>query len=170
MTGSYRIRHDILAAAVALGVLMTTAPAGADPATPDAVSALARRAAVVVAEDCGLEAARRAFLTPGAFLHDEIYVNVIDTNGTWRIYPPNPKNAGRSVLNVVDETGRLLVQDIIRLAREHGEGWTSYRWLNPKTNRIEDKDTYVVHVPACGLIAYVGVYRGCEGADDCSRR
>ncbi len=107
----------------------------------------------------GIDAARRTFHAPGKFRHDEIYVNVIDANGTWLVYPPNPKNEGKSVLNVRDADGKLLVQEIIRVAREEGEGWVEYRWLNPATNAIEPKATFVRHVPERGLIAYVGIYR-----------
>lgn len=146
---------------LALAVLAAGSAAAGEPAraSRDEVQALTVQAAQVVAADCALGEARERFMAPGEFLRGEVYVNVIDTNGTWRIYPPNPRNVGKSVLNAKDQDGRFLVQDIIRTAAEEGEGWVSYRWLNPATNRIEDKDSYVKAVPACGLIVYIGAYR-----------
>jgi signal transduction histidine kinase len=54
---------------------------------------------------------------------------VSNGRGTWLIYPPNPRNEGKSVLNVKDSNGKLLVQEIIQVARDKGEGWVEYHWL-----------------------------------------
>lgn len=130
----------------------------ADRPTRDDVMALTRDAARQVAEQ-GVDAARRQFHAEGRFRFGEVYVNVIDENGTWLIYPPNPRNEGKSVLNVRDADGRLVVQDILTLARDKGEGWVSYRWLNPANNRIEYKDSFVVRVSGAAQIVYIGLYR-----------
>ena len=141
-------------------VFLTQAPAMADVPKPtqDQVREITKEAAIVLASE-GLEPARRKFMAPGRFLFGEVYVNVIDENGTWLVYPPNPKNEGKSVFNVRDADGKLLVQEIIRIAKEAGEGWVEYRWLNPVSNRIEPKLTFVKRVPERGVITYVGVYR-----------
>lgn len=144
-------------------VLLLTAVAGvsalaADKPTPEQVQDLTRQAATLL-QSRDLEQARRAFHAEGQFRFGEIYVNVIDGNGTWLIYPPNPKHEGKSVLNVRDADGKLLVQDIVRMARQHGEGWVEYRWLNPVTNRIEPKASYVKQVPDKDMVVYVGMYK-----------
>ncbi|MCA1909832.1 MAG: cache domain-containing protein [Magnetospirillum sp.] len=130
----------------------------ADHPTPLQVREITLRAAALVA-DRGVDEARRAFHGAGDFRFGEIYVNVIDRNGAWVIYPPAPKNEGKSVLNVTDSDGKLLVKEIIKVAEEQGEGWVEYRWLNPASNRIEPKLTFVKRVPGKDLIAYVGLYR-----------
>lgn len=137
--------------------LALPAQAGQGP-TEDEVRDLTLRAAALVAEQ-GVEPARKIFHAPGAFRHGEIYVNVIDENGSWIVYPPNPRNEGKSVLNVIDADGVPLVREIIRIAVEKGEGWVNYRWLNPVSNRIEPKASYVKRVPARGVIVYIGHYR-----------
>ncbi len=144
--------------AAAASVLAAGGALADDVTAREGVRALTLRAAAIVAEDCGLAKARERFHASGEFRHDEIYVNVIDLNGMWRIYPPNPRLVGKSVLHATDEDGKPLVQDIIRVATGDGEGWTTYRWLNPVTNRIERKTTFVKFVPACGLVTYIGVY------------
>jgi signal transduction histidine kinase len=143
----------------AILLVACSAPAAAvDRHSPDEAKAVTLRAAAVLSKH-GIDEARRMFHADGLFKYDEIYVNVIDFNGTWLIYPPNPRNEGKSVLNVKDADGKLLVQDIIRVAQNDGEGWVEYRWLNPATNKIEMKQTFVKRVENPRVITYVGVYR-----------
>lgn len=146
--------------ALVLGALLAGAlPAGAvEKPTGDQVKELTLEAAKLL-QTRDLDQARRTFHADGPFRFGEIYVNVIDGNGTWLVYPPNPKHEGKSVLNVRDADGKLLVQDIIRTARDTGEGWVEYRWLNPVSNRIEPKLTYVKQVLGKDMIVYVGMYR-----------
>lgn len=125
---------------------------------PMMVRDLALKAAALLSEQ-GVDAARARFHEQGAFRFGEIYINVIDLNGTWIIYPPAPKNEGKSVLNVTDADGKLLVRAITQVAMDKDEGWTEYRWLNPATNRIEPKLTFVKRVQGKDMIVYVGLYR-----------
>jgi cytochrome c len=144
---------------VALVALLWGLPAlAADKPSIDEIKSLTLAAAALVATD-GVDTARERFHADGPFKYGEVYVNVIDTNGTWLVYPPVPKNEGKSVLNVKDSDGRLLVLDIIRVARDQGEGWVNYRWLNPASNRIEPKSSYVKLIPERAAIVYVGVYQ-----------
>jgi signal transduction histidine kinase len=149
-------RRALLAAAL----LLAAAPglAADQRPTPEQVRALTLKAAALVAAQ-GTDKAREAFHRDGEFRFGEIYVNVIDGNGTWLVYPPNPRNEGKSVLNARDAGGKLLVQEIIRVAGETGEGWVEYQWLNPASNRIEPKMSYVRSVPERGAIVYIGLYR-----------
>lgn len=137
---------------------LAQAPAQRDKLDPVAVRQITLQAAQLIS-DVGIDAARERFHAPGPFRFGEIYVNVIDLNGAWVVYPPAPKNEGKSVLNVTDAEGKLLVKDIIRVAMDQDEGWVEYRWLNPASNRIEPKLTFVKRVSGKDLIAYVGLYR-----------
>lgn len=141
-----------------LSLLAVPAAAAADKPTAEQAREITLKAADIIARD-GIDKARPQFHAEGPFRFGEIYVNVIDLNGTWLIYPPNPRNEGKSVLNVRDADGKLLVQDIIRTASERGEGWVEYRWLNPASNAIEQKTTFVKLIAERQVIAYVGVYK-----------
>lgn len=155
MTGWRKLAAVLLTAMLTLTV---NAAWATEKPTADEVKALTIEAAKLV-QSGGLDPARRAFHADGPFRFGEIYVNVIDGNGTWLVYPPNPKHEGKSVFNVRDADGKLLVQDIIRVARDKGEGWVEYRWLNPVSNRIEPKMSYVKAVPNKDMVVYVGMYR-----------
>lgn len=143
----------VIAAAVAAGAAF----AQAKKPTQDEVKAIAIKAADFIAAK-GVDEAAKAFVTEGEFKFGEIYVNVIDAQGNWVIYPPKPENKGKSVLNFIDEDGKELGKDILNTGLK-GEGWTEYRWKNPATNTIQPKITYVKKVPGKDLVAYVGIYK-----------
>jgi signal transduction histidine kinase len=135
--------------------------ARADDARPtaDEVKALTLQATQLVA-DKGIEPARIAFNQEGTFKHGEIYVNVIDTKGTWVIYPPKPEGVGKVILNLQDADGKFLVRDILKVADENVDGgWIEYRWKNPTTNLIQPKQSYVKKVSGTDYIVYIGVYK-----------
>jgi len=144
----------VLAAAVSVGF----AHADAKKLTQDEVKALTTKAAGLVAAQ-GIDAAAKVFNADGEFKFGEVYVNVIDMNGVWLCYPPKPEGVGKSVLNVKDADGKFLVQDIIKVAKEKGEGWVEYRWMNPATHQIQPKLTYLHRVPGKDMIAYIGIYK-----------
>jgi signal transduction histidine kinase len=147
----------LLIFAVVAGLSGTAVAQDAKP-TQDDAKALTLKAADLIAAK-GLDEAAQAFNTEGEFKHGEIYVNVIDFAGVWKVYPPRPAGVGQSVINVKDPDGRPLVQDILAVAKEKGEGWVEYRWPNPASNKIEPKITFVKRIPGQELVAYVGVYK-----------
>lgn len=153
----------LTAALIAAGTVLSaplSTPAAAQESKPtqeDAKSITLKAAELIAAK--GLDEAAKAFNAEGPFKHGEIYVNVIDFAGTWKVYPPRPAGVGQSVVNVKDPDGRFIVQDVLAVAREKDEGWVEYRWLNPASNKIEPKITYVKRVPGQELVAYVGIYK-----------
>lgn len=110
-------------------------------------------------EKNGIEAARERFHEEGEFKFGEIYVNVIDMEGVWVVFPPKPTAEGRNVSELRDVDNNPLVKNILDVARSAGEGWVRYRWHNPATRQIQLKITYVKTIPSLGLVAYVGVYQ-----------
>jgi cytochrome c len=151
----------VLALTVSLvWALVVSGPARADQVRPtqEEVEALTRKAAAIV-ETQGIQAAREIFNTDGEFKYGEIYVNLIDFKGTWLIYPPRPASIGMNVINLKDADGRFLIQDIVKVARENGEGWTEYRWINPVSNKVEMKLTYVKRIADKDIAASIGIYK-----------
>jgi signal transduction histidine kinase len=149
------VRH-LAVAAVAL-MVASAAIAQTRPTAEQAKSITLKAAELVSTQ--GVEAARPVLHQEGEFRHGEIYVNVIDFEGHWLVYPPRPAGEGQSMINVKDADGKLIVQEIIKLAKERGEGWVEYRWVNPASNRIEAKVSYVKRVPNLEVITYVGTYK-----------
>src|SRR5689334_15427272 len=131
-------------AAVCAAAIMTSATIcfAASKITPDEAKALTIEAAEQVG-DKGVDTARKTFYENGKFKHDDIYVSVIDFKGTWIIYPPKPALEGQSSTNIKDADGKLIGQELVKVATGQGEGWVEYRWMNPESNKIEPKLAFV---------------------------
>lgn len=155
MFAKFRI---LLAGLLAFGLMTGAAVAQTAKPSMDDAKAITLKAAALIA-DKGLEEAAKVFNVEGEFKFGEIYVNVIDLTGTWKVYPPRPAGVGQSVINVKDPDGKMIVQEVIKVGTGAGEGWVEYRWLNPASNKIEPKVTYVKRVAGQDLIAYVGIYK-----------
>lgn len=155
---SGRIRCCVMMAFLAF----VTCRAGAEETkfTADDAVELARAGAALI-EKVGVDEARKILHDPdGGYLKGdkELYVLVMNFKGEWVVYPPFPETEGKSALNVKDVDGKLLVQDMIAVARDKGEGWVKYRWIHPPTKKIRPKETFVVRVPNQELFSAVGIY------------
>ncbi|MBP2301639.1 cache domain-containing protein [Azospirillum picis] len=144
--------------AVSIPAVSTSSVAQDAKPTREEAKSVTLKAADLITQK-GLEEAAKAFNAEGPFKHGELYVNVIDFAGVWKVYPPRPAGVGQSVINVKDPDGRFVVQDVLAVAKDKGEGWVEYRWLNPASNKIEPKVSYVKRIPGQDLVAYVGIYR-----------
>jgi len=127
------------------------------PTVDDAKTITLKAADLIAAK--GLDEAAKVFNADGEFKFGEIYVNVIDAEGIWKVYPPKPAATGQNVSQVKDADGVFIIQEILKVAKEKGEGWVEYRWKNPASEKIEPKVTYVKQVSGQNLIAYVGIYK-----------
>ena len=81
------------------------------------------------------------------------YVNALDENG---ISVMNPIDEGRNAMEAVTEDGMKLGQTFL----ETGEkgGFFQYKWLNPQSNKIEDKIIYVQKDEKWGWTIGSGTY------------
>lgn len=147
----------IVVAVLSLVITATIAQAQTKKPTQDEIKALVIKAADLVAAK-GIDEAAKAFTTEGEFKYGEVYINVIDAQGNWVVFPPKPENKGKSVLNFIDEDGKELGKDILNTGLK-GEGWTEYRWKNPASNSIQPKITFVKKVAGKDLIVYSGIYK-----------
>ncbi|AWK87578.1 cache domain-containing protein [Azospirillum thermophilum] len=147
----------LMAGLLALSLAGAATAQDGKPTQEDAKAITLKAAELIAAR--GLDEAAKVFNADGEFKYGEIYVNVIDFAGTWKVYPPRPAGVGQSVINVKDPDGKYVVQDVLAVAKDKGEGWVEYRWLNPASNKIEPKVTYVKRVPGQELVAYVGIYK-----------
>ena len=142
---------------VALGLAGTAAAQDKKPGLDEAKAITLKAAELVKAK--GLDEASKIFNADGEYKFGEIYVNVVDTDGIWRVYPPKPAGVGQNVSQVKDADGVFIIQEILKVAKEKGEGWVEYRWKNPASEKIEPKVTYVKKVDGQDLVAYVGIYK-----------
>lgn len=95
----------------------------------------------------------------GPFIAKDAYIFVIDMDGTELVNPAFPTLQGRSLLDLKDTQGKLLVREMIQVAETRGSGWVDYMWPRPGESVSTRKSTYVSRgtlggkpvVVACGV-------------------
>ena len=86
----------------------------------------------------------------------EDYVFALDMTGVRRAYAPDPSVVGRNDIEAPDADGKPFGREILRIASTQGIGWCDFKFLNPKSGRIEPKSVYIERVG--DLILGCGIY------------
>lgn len=85
----------------------------------------------------------------------DMYVFVNDIQSGKSLAHINPRLIGHDMINMKDGNGKEYVKERIAMAKAKGHGWQSYRYYDPKTHKMEDKETYFVlhddYMVACGI-------------------
>lgn len=158
-TGHSRPGHRV-AAALALAAMLSAPPAGAAPACesagPAEAQALAERAAALL-EQAGPKRAFTTFMiADGGFIDRDLYVFVIDFDGTLWANGAFPNSVGSAAVDAHTADGHYYIREMISVAAERGTGWVEYEWINPCTGEFEPKVSYVIRVGR--FIIGVGAY------------
>jgi len=93
----------------------------------------------------------------GQFDKGELYVFAYDLKGVMVAHPKNPTLIGKNLIDVPDSEGKLFRKDIVELAKSKGSGWVEYMYLNPETNELEFKRTYLQKIG--DIIVCCGAYK-----------
>lgn len=76
--------------------------------------------------------------------HNNSYLFVVDKDGNIVAHGANVEYVGQNYKNAFDNSGRMLVQRIIRAGIMKPEGnWVKYYMINPASNDPEKKKSYV---------------------------
>ena len=119
---------------------------------PEAV-ALVERATEYRVQAGSREAFLRGLTVKENNFHDrDMYVFVLDGDGTYLAFGGNPAKVGTRVQDVPGIDGDGLTRDIVSQASE-GPGWVEYDITNPTTGKVQTKMSFVQQVD--------GVYLGC---------
>ena len=99
----------------------------------------------------------RELTNPAQGFHDrDMYVFVLDRNGTYVAFGGNPAKVGTRVQDIAGIDGSGLLQSIYNQA-EHEPGWVEYDITNPTTGRVQTKMSFVQLVD--DLAVGCGVYK-----------
>jgi signal transduction histidine kinase len=93
----------------------------------------------------------------GMFDKGELYVFAYDLQGVMVAHPKNPALIGKNLIDVPDSEGKLFRKEIVEKAKSKGSGWVDYMYLNPETNELEHKTTYLQK--AGDIILCCGAYK-----------
>lgn len=147
-----------IVAAIVIAFAFAALPASAadcDLADLDEAKALALKAAELLEKE-GPKKALVKFMVPGPFIDRDLYVFVLDMEGTLWASGAFPEGIGTNAWEAQDSGGNFFVQEMIRIAAVEGEGWVEYDFFNPCTGERSPKASYVKRVGP--LIVGVGAY------------
>lgn len=91
------------------------------------------------------------------FHHDGLYIFVYDTKGKCLAHGANSRLIGVDLSQQTDASGRKFIQDRLKLAMAAGHGWQTYKYFDPQTKAIEDKESYIEKTG--NLIIGAGLYK-----------
>jgi cytochrome c len=93
----------------------------------------------------------------GEFVKGDLYVFAFDLDGNYKASGLAPHLAGSPAKDMTDAMGSPVTKKIIDTAKAKGEGTVDYVWLNPVTNKVEKKRSYVRKVG--DYVLGVGFYK-----------
>lgn len=129
----------------------------ADKGTSDEAMALVKKAAAYMKAN-GKDKAIAAFNDPkGPFVDRDLYIFAIDTTGLTVANGSNAKLVGKNVMSMKDQDDKPFIKQFMELGASTGKGWVDYRWINPVSQKIETKSTYIEKID--GLIVGCGIYK-----------
>jgi signal transduction histidine kinase len=82
----------------------------------------------------------------GQFINKDLYIFVIDWNGTILAHGANEKLINKATADLKDADGKYFMREMVKTAQTKGTGWVDYKWTSPVTKKIEQKASYVKRV------------------------
>lgn len=87
------------------------------------------------------------------------YFFAIDMNGNLMMHAITPEKEGQNRLKTKDGQGKYFVRDLLRIARDQGEGFAKYQWSKPgKTGNDHEKLAYIKIFKPLGWVIGSGLY------------
>lgn len=128
----------------------------ADKGKPEEAQAMVKRAVDMIKKE-GKDKALAEFNNPkGSFIDRDMYIFVIDQQGTMLAHGTIARIVNKNVLDMKDADGNFLFKTMLSETSKKNSAWVHYKWPNPATKAIEDKSTYLEKIG--DLIVGCGVY------------
>ncbi len=95
----------------------------------------------------------------GQFVNKDLYIFVMDWNGTLLAHGANEKLINQPTGDLKDSDGKFFMREMVKVAQTKGTGWVDYKWTNPVTKKIEQKSSYVKRIGNENLLIGCGIYK-----------
>lgn len=153
-----KVMARMVFAALMLNLMVATA-AVAGGTEKEALAMLEDGIAYIKAH--GTEQAYKAFSDPSnKEFHDrDLYLYAYDFKGVNIAHGANSKMLGKNFFELKDIGGKLIIQDMIDIAKGRGKGTTEYLWTNPETKKLQGKIGYVARIPGQDAFLGTGIYK-----------
>jgi TRAP-type uncharacterized transport system substrate-binding protein len=153
----------VICSALVLGALLAATSIlrvqAAEFGTRDEAVAMVKRVQEKFKKE-GPEATFRALNNnaPG-FVDRDLFPYVHKIDGTQLVAcGPIPAIRGKNLYDMRDQDGKFTTQEFVRIATTPPyHGWSDYRFLNPKTNMVEDKSAWIERMG--DYLVGVGIYK-----------
>ena len=89
---------------------------------------------------------------------DNNYLFLIDTDGNILINRTIPQYVGKNIKDIDDNLTKSTIKMLLASMKSKESDYVTYKWLNHKTNKIEDKYSYVKKIPDTNWILGSGFY------------
>ena len=143
-------------AALCIAYVIAVPASAGDFGTKDEAVALVKRAIERVGE-VGFEAAKPEFLDRnGKYVDRDLYLIMVDKDGTRIVHGQNPKLIGKTYVDAVDVNGKEYGKEVMRIAAGPGTGWVAFMFKDPISGKVLPKENYVER--AGDYIYLSGVY------------
>jgi cytochrome c len=129
----------------------------AQPATKDEAMAMVKGAVATIKKDGPDAAYAEISNKSGKFVDRDLYVVVYRLDGHVLAHGANAKLVGTDQSNAKDVDGKAFVQERIALAQKQPSFWQAYKFKNPVTQKVENKQTYCERYENTAVCA--GVYK-----------
>jgi len=144
-------------AAAALAVLLPLAALAEERATSKQAEGMVKNAVALLQKE-GKEKAFAAFNDPkGPFTYRDLYVVAYDLEGKCLAHGQKKERVGKSLIGDKDPDGKPFIAERVKLMKEQGKGWQEYKFMNPATQKVEQKVAYCELVE--GTIVCCGAYK-----------
>lgn len=88
----------------------------------------------------------------------DLYIFVYDMEGTVKAIGYNTAAlVGKNRIDMKDPDGKMVIRDLIALAKGKGKGWYDYKYPDPSDNKVKGKSSYVELYE--GLVIGAGIYK-----------
>jgi signal transduction histidine kinase len=147
------------AAAISLSLFAASANVwAAEKGSKEEAVAMVKKAVALIKSD-GKEKAFAAISDPAnTTFHDrDLYIYIYDFNGVALAHGNNPKMVGKPLIGLKDNEGKLMIKEMVELAKTKGSGWVDFKWPNPVTKTVESKSGYVEKVD--DFLVGSGIYK-----------
>ena len=143
---------------VALALAGVTVAMAQEHGTKDEAVAMVN-AAVDHAKKVGSEQAFKDFSTDKAhWVKKDLYVIAFDMQGNMKAHGANEKLIGKNHMDMKDANGVFFTAEQAKVVQSKGEGWVTYLWPHPQTNKLATKSTYAKKLPNYDGWVAVGIY------------
>jgi len=133
--------------AAAISLALCGVSVAAEKGSKEEAIAMVKKAVAMVKSD-GKEKTFAAISDQNnSTFHDrDLYIYVYDFNGVALAHGNNPKMVGKSLIGLKDNEGKLIIKEMIEVAKTKGSGTVDFKWPNPVTKTVESKAGYVERV------------------------